>query len=263
MTRDQGHRLQRIYTNQPLSEGAVIDLEENAAHHVARVLRLRAGERLCLFNGRGGEFDALVDAVTRRSVRVRVERFRPRDRESPLRLELAQGISRGKRMDFAVQKAVELGAARIVPVLVERGVVHLEGERAGAREEHWRAVAVRACEQCGRTRVPEIAPLTPLARWLAEASGAGLGLVLDPEAGRGLDGLEYRGATVSLLVGPEGGLTPQEIRQAGAAGLVAVSLGPRILRTETAAVAGLTAIQLRWGDLGAGSPPGGPDPPPT
>lgn len=242
-------RIPRIYTDQPLGASRDMTLEGSAANHVARVLRLKPGAALILFDGRGGEYPATLTGADKRSIQVRLDAQLAREVESPLEITLAQGISRGERMDYAIQKAVELGVSHIVPVITERTQVTLKGERLEKKLGHWQGIAISACEQCGRNRVPEVAPPVTLANWLPSGAN-GLSLVLDPLATQGLPALARPGGPVNLLIGPEGGLTDAEIAQACAVGFSGVRLGPRILRTETAAMATLSAIQLLWGDLG-------------
>jgi len=240
-------RVPRIYCAQPLHAGGCATLTDEAANHVARVLRLRAGAPLVLFNGEGGEFDARISALARREVVVEVGDHRPRECESSLGVTLVQAVSRGERMDYTIQKAVELGVRRIVPVLSSRSVVNLDEERRERRLAHWRKVVVGACEQCGRNRLPEVLEPRPLADWLAQSNN-GLMLVLDHRGQRSLG--EFAPATeVTLLIGPEGGLAPEEVAAAHAAGYEGLRLGPRVLRTETAAVTALSVLQARWGDL--------------
>ncbi|HSD60831.1 MAG TPA: 16S rRNA (uracil(1498)-N(3))-methyltransferase, partial [Burkholderiales bacterium] len=172
--------LPRFHCPQPLAEGRLLDLPERAAHHALRVLRLRPGDPVVLFSGEGGEFAAEVASATRGAVTVRVGAFRAGDREAPLPLTLAQGLLPAEKMDLVVQKAVELGAARIQPLATARSRARLAGERAGKRLAHWQAVALAACEQCGRNRVPEVAPVAALAPWLADRAGSGAGFALAP-----------------------------------------------------------------------------------
>ncbi len=249
-------RIPRIHTPQPLAEGDEIELDENAFNHAVRVLRLKTGAALRLFNGEGGEFEARLTEVERRRARAVIGAFHPRECESPLRIELGQCISRGERMDHVVQKSVELGVAAITPLESARCAVRLEGARARKREAHWRAIAIGACEQCGRNRLPELKPLTTLEKWLATVE-ADLKLLLDPGQARALASLGPAPASVALLVGPEGGLTKEEIELARRHGFIPTLLGPRVLRTETAAVATLAAVQLLWGDLGEREEPTG------
>jgi 16S rRNA (uracil1498-N3)-methyltransferase len=238
----------RIHIADALAVDAHLELPEGAARHVGQVLRMRAGELLTLFNGAGGEYDAVIEAVEKRSVRVRIENYREVERESRLELVLAQCVSKGERMDYTVQKAVELGVSAIVPLLSARSVVKLDGERWEKKLEHWRGIVVSACEQSGRTRIPHVHPVQKLDAWLALA-GTGTRLVLAPGGHHALKELPAS-AEASLLVGPEGGLDDQEIALAVHRGFIAIGLGPRVLRTETAGVAALAALQALWGDLG-------------
>ncbi|HEU0196464.1 MAG TPA: 16S rRNA (uracil(1498)-N(3))-methyltransferase [Nevskiaceae bacterium] len=236
----------RLYVEAPLAEGARLDLPADAAHHAVQVLRLGAGATLTLFDGRGGEYQARIESADRRSVVVGVGAHSEVERESALDLTLAQCVSKGDRMDYTIQKAVELGVTRIVPLLSARSVVRLDAERWRKKLEHWRGVVRAACEQCGRNLLPELAPVVPLMDWLSHS--AGVRLVLVPDAEQALGGIEPAGAA-TLLVGPEGGLESSEIEAAQRRGCTAVRLGPRVLRTETAGVALLAALQVLWGDL--------------
>ncbi len=243
-------RTVRLHHPEPLASGEEVCIGEDDARYLTRVLRLPVGTPVVLFDGRGGEYEATIASAGRREVVLAVGAHRPVERESALAITVAQGISRGERMDHVVQKTTELGAAAIVPLICERGVVRLDEKRAAARLEHWQRVAAGACRQCGRNRLPRIAPITAVEDWLA-APPDGLRLVLTPDAGRRMKDVEPAGVAgpVILLVGPEGGLTEQEEEAASAAGFLPVRLGPRVLRTETAAVAGVTALQTLWGDL--------------
>jgi len=216
------------------------------------VLRLRSGAELTLFDGRGGEYPATIEKLRKAESVVRTEEHVDIENESKLPLCLAQGIGRGDRTDFAIQKAVELGVTRIVPLFTRRGVVRLEASRARRRLEHWNAIAVHACQQCGRNRVPEVLPVVTLEEWIENTQGDALNLVMAPTGGLGLGAFEYSGEPVTLLVGPEGGLEEAELEVSLSAGYHRFTLGPRTLRTETAAAAGVTAIQLAWGDLDSG-----------
>jgi 16S rRNA (uracil1498-N3)-methyltransferase len=241
-------RLPRIHHPAPLAAGQRVELQEAAANHLTRVLRLAAGAPVILFNGEGGEYEAVIRESNKRHVIVELGAFHAIEREPPLELWLAQGISRGERMDYTIQKAVELGVSRIIPLFTEHCNVRLDGERLEKRLQHWHGVIVGACEQCGRNRLPEIASAVTLLQWLA-TPGEGLRLVLDPDANRSLAQLPPPAGRVILLIGPEGGLSDQELRQAAQCNYLGLRLGPRVLRTETAAVATLAAILARWGDF--------------
>lgn len=241
-------RLPRIFHGEPLSPGLPVELDETAHRHLTRVLRLGPGDRFVVFDGRGGEYLAVLEAVDRKTSRARLERFEPREAESPLEVTLAQGIAKGERMDFAIQKSVELGIHRLVPLHAERSVVQLRGERMEKKLRHWRGVAVAAAEQCGRNRIPEVTDPRGLQDLLREMAGH-TGLVLHPEEGRRVRDIPLTGGPVLLLVGPEGGFSEAEVDLALRAGCHGVSLGPRVLRTETAGLAALTALQALHGDL--------------
>jgi 16S rRNA (uracil1498-N3)-methyltransferase len=239
-----------VYLEAPIASGTPHTLEGDSHHYLSRVLRLREGARLTLFDGRGGEYAAVVESMGRTRTVVRPGEKVDIERESPIEIRLAQGIGRGERSDFAIQKAVELGVSSIVPLLTHRGVVRLEPARARRRHEHWRGIIIHACQQCGRNRIPELRPVTTMESWLGDYQAGALDLLLDPDAGLGLSDVDYAGGAITLLIGPEGGFSDDEARWARAAGFRGINVGPRILRTETAAVAGLAAIQTRWGDLG-------------
>ena len=239
----------RFHVPVPLTIAATLDLPEAAAHHAARVLRLRSGDAVTLFNGTGGEYAARITAIGKHAVTVAIERHDPVERESPLPVTLVQAVSSGERMDLTIQKAVELGVARIVPVESERCVVRLKGERAEKRVAHWRQVAISACEQCGRNRIPEVRMISPLDVWLAVEECDAQRWVLLPGADAALRDLPRPQKPIELLVGPEGGLTDAEAEAAQRAGFRPVRLGPRVLRTETAAPALLAALQALWGDF--------------
>lgn len=244
-------RIPRLFLPLSLGAGREIDLDEERSHYLASVLRLRPGAQLLVFNGEGGQYPAEVVAFARKRARIRLGALNPHSSESPLRIHLGLGISRGERMDLVIQKAVELGVDAITPLETERSVVKFDSERRRSRWEHWQKVARSASEQCGRTRVLEIAEPSPFEDWLA---GSGLKLLLDPQGRLALNELAPPGDSVRLLSGPEGGFTAQERERAVEAGFLAIRLGPRILRTETAAIAALTAVQLLWGDLGRPAP---------
>lgn len=236
----------RFYAPVSLPVGAEIELPERAARHCA-VLRLRSGDAVRLFNGEGGEFAAELLRVSRDHASARVISSQAVERESPLAIVLAQCVSSGDRMDVTLQKSTELGVARIVPIASERSVVKLSSDRAERRVAHWRNVVIAACEQCGRNRVPEVSAITSLEAFLTSTSGDGMRLLLAPDAERDLKPLGPAHA-VTLLVGPEGGLAPQERQRSENCGFVPVRFGPRILRTETAPLAVISAMQALWGD---------------
>ncbi|MDP2639827.1 MAG: 16S rRNA (uracil(1498)-N(3))-methyltransferase [Betaproteobacteria bacterium] len=238
----------RLYCDLPLSPGAEIVLPDAAARHAVSVLRLQVGDALNLFNGTGGEYRASLVAVNKRETRVRLIEFDATERESPVDITLALGISAGERMDYSLQKATELGVTAIQPLATERSVVKLAGERAGKRLQHWQHVVIAACEQCGRNRVPAVAPVQKIYAYLAAVDRNKRLLMLSPDAGTPLKRVASAAAAV-LLIGAEGGLAPSEYQAAQACGFEPVNLGPRILRTETAPVAALALLQALWGDL--------------
>ncbi len=230
----------------------MVSLPENAARHAARALRLGPGDAVTLFDGRGGEFTARIVTVCKEQVEAELLERRERECESPLRVTLAQALQAGDKMDLTVQKAVELGVVAVQPLAARRSVVRLDGERAVKRVEHWRGVAASACEQCGRNRLPSVAEVLPLDRWLAALGSSQPGearLMLAPGAAATLGALPAPGHVI-LLIGPEGGFDPLEQQAAQAAGFMGVRLGPRVLRTETAGLAALAAMQVIWGDFG-------------
>ena len=241
-------RKTRIFVDLSLQEGKEFVLPDEAAHHVARVLRLRSGDPLILFDGRGGEYEAEICKVDKRSVEVLIKQCREIDRESPLHITLAQGISRGQKMDFSLQKAVELGVERIVPVMTEHGNVHLDEQRQQKKIEHWQGVIIGACEQSGRNKMPELISPLNFDEWLSLDSGL-TKLIMHPESGISLAKLTRPAGELSLLIGPEGGVSDDEIKKACAAGYQTINIGPRILRTETAALAAISACQMLWGDF--------------
>jgi 16S rRNA (uracil1498-N3)-methyltransferase len=238
----------RLYCDLALSPGAEVVLPEAAARHAVSVLRLQQGDMLTLFNGEGGEYRARLVAVSKRESRARLLEFHATELESPLRLTLALGISAGERMDYSLQKATELGVSAIAPLATERSVVKLAGERADKRLQHWQHVVIAACEQCGRNRVPAVAPVQTLYAYLAGVDKSQRLLLLSPQATTPLKRAAAAQAAV-LLIGPEGGFAPAEHQAAATHGFEAVSLGPRVLRTETAPVAALAVLQALWGDL--------------
>ena len=240
-------RISRIYTALPLSGQQQITLEADAAHYLARVLRLPVGAQLVLFNGDGCEYAAHITSVDKKYVVVAIDRFESAERESPLAIHLGIAVSKGERMDWIVQKATELGVTRITPLLSERVEVKLQGEREEKRIAHWRAISVSACEQCMRNRIPVIDSVQPLAKWLDETE-ADAKFVLHHRSPTTLDSTA-KPTRVALLIGPEGGLSETEIKLAEREGFASLRLGPRVLRTETAPLAALSVLQYLWGDL--------------
>ena len=239
----------RLYVPDHIPAHGIFDASPEQAHHVAHVLRLAAGDALTVFDGRGLEYPAVIERVSKSAVTVRVSDPSEVTRESPLHVTLAQGISSGERMDYTVQKAVELGVTAIQPLSVERSVVKLSAERAAKRAAHWQAIAVAACEQSGRNTVPAVLPVTSFTSWIAVAAPDALKLTLSPDAASNLRELDRPPGEIVLLVGPEGGLSPREVEIARAAAFTPLRLGPRVLRTETAALAALAAMQVIWGDF--------------
>lgn len=244
----------RFFSQLKLAKGLHAILPVGAARHAVKVLRMKTGDEVMLFDGTGGEYACRIAAVERERVTVDVLEWRDVECEAPFSVTLVQALQAGEKMDLTVQKAVELGVARIVPVISRRSVVRLEGDRALRRVEHWRAIAASACEQCGRNRVPEVLALETLERWLTRSESKGVRLLLDPASELTLHSLAAPEVQerVELLIGPEGGLTPEEAEKAIQSGFVGVRLGPRILRTETAGLAALSAIQCLWGDFNQG-----------
>lgn len=238
----------RIYLPVPLRASNTVALDKQATQHVTRVLRMKSGAPLIIFNGQGGEYEAELEVMVRGAAAVKVGNFIARDAESALSIQLAIGISRGERMDYAIQKAVELGVTQIVPLLTEFCVVNIRQEREEKRLAHWRGIITAACEQCGRTRIPSIIAPQTLSHWLPSAD-EGLRLLFDPYAVQRLSQLAPPTDQIIVLIGPEGGLSDLENTAAKKAGFTAVQLGPRMLRTETAPVAALAALQALWGDL--------------
>jgi 16S rRNA (uracil1498-N3)-methyltransferase len=243
-------RVPRVHVAQPLQAGREVLLPEQAGEHLARVLRLERGHPLILFSGDGDEYDATLASLAKRAVSAEVVAKRTVDRESPLPITLAQGIARGEKMDWILQKATELGVGRIVPVVTERTEVKLDEERAERRVVHWSSIIAGACEQCGRTRLPRLDHPQRLDRWLASLQDdPALRLILHPDgevAARTLPTLTH-GAI--LCVGPEGGLSDNDVAMLRQTGFLGLRLGPRILRTETAGIAAMAALQALQGDM--------------
>ena len=235
----------RFYVDAPLRAGGVCTLSEDAAHHAVHVLRLREGDDVTLFNGRGGEFAARIASMQRLRISIDLLQHRAIERESPLRITLVQGVSAGERMDSTVRKAVELGVAEVQPVLAARSVARPKGDRAENRRSHWQKIVISACEQCGRNRVPEVQALVSLDDY---RPGSGTKILLSPASQRPLSKLTGAESQIILAAGPEAGFTEEEEARLVETGFVPASLGPRILRTETAAVAALAALNALRGD---------------
>ncbi|HAI93239.1 MAG TPA: 16S rRNA (uracil(1498)-N(3))-methyltransferase [Xanthomonadaceae bacterium] len=243
-------RLTRSHVDLPLTSGARITLPEDSAAHLVRVLRLREGDACVLFNGDGHDYPARLVQAGKREAVVELGDAAPADNESPLRITLLQGIARGEKMDLILQKATELGVAAIMPVNGERTEVKLDAERAGKRLAHWREVTVSACEQCGRARLPGIAPPQPLEQAVQALDRDMLRLILDPEAVHRLATLVAPASMrIAIAIGPEGGWSPRDLATLEGAGFTGLQLGPRVLRTETAGLAAIAALQARFGDL--------------
>lgn len=246
-------RLTRLYVDAPLAPGGVLELPADAAAHVARVLRAREGDPVVLFNDDGSEFESRIESVRGVRVAVAIGAARTAARESPIALTLLQCLPRGDRMDWIVQKATELGVARIVPLVSRRSVVKVSAAQAASKVAHWRAIAVAACEQSGRGRLPMIDAPRGLDEHLGAIATGGTRFVFDPDAApyasQTARGNGTAPATLDFAIGPEGGFDPQELDGLRIAGFRGVRLGPRILRTETAAIAALVWLQTRYGDL--------------
>lgn len=241
----------RIYVDMDLTEGQVVTLPAAAYQHLVVVLRRIPGDRVVLFNGRGGEYGVSIESVARRALVVKVNGSSDVSRESSLQVTLGQAVSKGDRMDYAIQKAVELGVTDIQPLITDRVVVRLNAERYERKREQWQALTISACEQSGRTRVPTVAAPLDLNVWLNMAPLDAQKIVLAPGGGTSAGAIKHRdGQPVWLLVGPEGGLSDIELQLCDLAGFTALSFGPRTLRTETAGVVALSVLQSLWGDLG-------------
>jgi 16S rRNA (uracil1498-N3)-methyltransferase len=250
-------RLTRVYVEAGLEPGVSLELPADTGAHVARVLRARVGDALILFDGSGREFDGEIESVRGTRVRAAIGPGRSVDRESPLAVTLVQCVPRGDRMDFIVQKATELGVARIVPVLSQRGVVRLDARQAESKAAHWRGVAASACEQCGRNRLPSIDEPRPLLDFLGSNDAVADGevrhvsrvrLLFEPVSAARQSEWRIDGP-VEVAIGPEGGFSPEEIGAFGLVGFERIGLGPRVLRTETAAIAAIAWLQARFGDM--------------
>ena len=249
-------RVPRVYLDQALHSGAELALDKAAAHYLVSVLRLRADDALIIFNGNGGEYTATLQSATNKQATIAVGSHSPGVKPSPLQPTLAIGLSRGERMDWVIQKAVELGVSEVIPLFTERCEVKLKGERALKKLGHWQQIAISACEQSQRNDVPTIKPAQPLMEFLAASAppaNSDLRLILDPRAEQSLSSIlldkDPTTNTIVLLSGPEGGFSDGEIKQAQQKGVISVGLGPRVLRTETAPLAALSIVQALLGDM--------------
>ena len=240
----------RLFVSGALINGAAIELDGDRARYLGKVLRARVGDRLIVFNGEGPEWPASITHIGKSCVGLELGESVEAGTESPLKIHLVQGISRGERMDFVVQKATELGVQRITPVLTEYGVVKLNPERAEKRREHWQKIAASACEQSGRTRLPLIDTPVPLKSWFGDKpEKVDAELILVPGATTPLASVPAPETKVCVMIGPEGGFSDAEYADAEVSGFKAVSLGPRVLRTESATIATLAVLQSLWGDF--------------
>ncbi len=242
-------RVPRIYHPECITAGSDIALSEDAANHVGRVLRMSAGQSIQLFDGSNQVFDAQIIRADKKSVQVTILGGETDDRESPLHIHLGQVMSRGEKMEFTIQKSIELGVSLITPLFSERCGVKLDAERLNKKIQQWQKIAIAACEQCGRNRIPEIRPPMDLEAWCAEEE-LGLKLNLHPRASASINTLPLPVERVRLLIGPEGGLSADEIAMTARYQFTDILLGPRVLRTETTALTAITALQVRFGDLG-------------
>jgi 16S rRNA (uracil1498-N3)-methyltransferase len=240
-------RIPRIYTPQKITPHTDITLDATAANHVASVLRMQTGEHIFLFNGEGGYFETTITHVAKKQVTVHVRDHRASQNESPLHIHLGQGLSRGERMDYAIQKSTEMGVSEITPLFTTRSEVKLDAQRSTKRQQHWQQVTISACEQCGRDVIPAVNAPVSLSDFVTHVK-ADLKLVLHHESTSMLRDLP-KPSSIALLIGPEGGLTEEEIALALQHGFVATRLGPRVLRTETAPVVALSVLNMLWGDI--------------
>lgn len=240
----------RIYQPITLNPGETITVLDESLHYLKSVLRVKINDTLIIFNGQGGEYSGTITEINKKSIHVLIKEFQPKDTESPLELYLAQGISRGEKMDFTIQKAVELGVKKIIPLFTERTTLKLDQERREKRFSHWYSIIVHACQQSHRNRIPELLPLMEYEQGL-DAIPADAKLLLHPDSSSPLKKIPLRpNQRILLLIGPEGGLSNKEVDIAIEKGFKPVAFGPRILRTETASVAAITALQCLMGDLG-------------
>ncbi len=241
-------RISRIFQNSPMKIGDAFALSDDVANYISNVLRLKKTAPLLLFNGHGGEFSATIVSIEKRKISVLIEKFHDIERESPLAIHLAQGISRGEKMDLTIQKAVELGVQKITPIITERCGVQLSEERQEKRLEHWKKIIISACEQCGRNRLPILTPVMTIDDYMTQESTL-VRLMLDHHASTSLGKLDQTIKEIALLIGSEGGLTTNERLSAENHRFTPITLGPRILRTETAGLAIISILQNKLGDM--------------
>ena len=246
--------LPRFYCKEQITLNQPFELPDNVRHHAVRVLRLKQGDSLILFNGQGGEFFSEIIAINKNTSAIKILQHNQQECESPLTIELSQAICSNEKMDWVIQKAVEMGVSRIQPVTTTRSVIKLSSERAAKRLQHWQQITIAACEQCGRNHVPDVLPPLPLPHWLGEIKNREVSthtnLLLLPTAEKKLSELvpKSNNSSYTLLIGPEGGFTPEEERAALLTHFEPILVGKRILRTETAALATIAAMQTLWGD---------------
>lgn len=239
-------RVTRTFVDLPLQPGQSVQLPDDAVAHLGRVLRLQPGDICVLFNGDGHDYTATLTDIGKKNGTAQIDSVQAQTNESPLQITLIQGIARGDKMDWILQKATELGVAHIVPVHSQRGEVKLDGDRARKRHEHWRQVVISACEQSGRATVPTVAPPCDLNSMSIEAP---VRLLLEPTADTDLRNLKLQDSAVAIAIGPEGGWSERDLAQLDAVGFSGLRLGPRILRTETAGIATIAALQAHFGDF--------------
>ncbi|GEK07841.1 16S rRNA (uracil(1498)-N(3))-methyltransferase [Pseudoalteromonas sp. McH1-7] len=241
-------RIPHIYQDSPLEIGIPVTLDDDAAGHIGRVLRMTTKDKVSLFNGQGGEYLCHLSEVSKKKVIAVPETFQDNNVESPLAIHLGQGISRGDKMDFTIQKSVELGVSEITPLFTTRCGVKLNAERLAKKHQQWQKIAIAAAEQSGRNTITVIHPPIELSQWLKQHSDE-LKVTLHPRAEHSIKTLPYTQSGIRFLVGPEGGFTDEELVATAEQGFIDVRLGPRVLRTETAALTVLSALQLQFGDL--------------
>lgn len=247
-------RLNRIFQNIDLKEQNIIELDSDASKHILQVLRMRMDEPLIIFNGKGGEYSGKIAEITKNRLKVKILSFDPIERESPLDIHLAQCVSRGDKMDFTIQKAVELGVNKITPIISERCGVKLAEDRWEKKQTHWEKIIISSCEQCGRNTIPKLYPVENFGDCPPKGDSPQKGtvpfrLILDHHADKKLSDISLTDRSIILLIGPEGGFTENEIDFANQTGFVSVTLGPRILRTETAGIAAISVLQTKFGDF--------------